>query len=100
LRKKIWRAGSNKQAEEEQNQLKEKQMLRAAKQLGNVRGLVAVPRLSQKSAEIQTLCKVDVAKTPWSQDPPLHNRWHPEIPAIATVDPGEHSGSSVFLSSS
>lgn len=37
----------------------------------------------------KTLLAVDVTKKPWEQDPPLHNRWHPDIPAVATVKPGE-----------
>eukprot|EP00416_Gambierdiscus_australes_P000827 CAMPEP_0171130534 /NCGR_PEP_ID=MMETSP0766_2-20121228/121076_1 /TAXON_ID=439317 /ORGANISM="Gambierdiscus australes, Strain CAWD 149" /LENGTH=440 /DNA_ID=CAMNT_0011593787 /DNA_START=3 /DNA_END=1325 /DNA_ORIENTATION=+ len=26
---------------------------------------------------------------PWEQDPPVHNRWHPEIPPVASVSPGD-----------
>ncbi|CAI0405580.1 unnamed protein product [Linum tenue] len=32
---------------------------------------------------------VDVKKQPWEQNPPLHNRWHPEIPPVAEVKAGE-----------
>mmetsp|Transcript_9020 Transcript_9020/g.20320 ORF Transcript_9020/g.20320 Transcript_9020/m.20320 type:complete len:117 (-) Transcript_9020:23-373(-) len=35
------------------------------------------------------LISVDVKKAPWEQSPPLHNRWHPDIPAVATVAEGE-----------
>jgi hypothetical protein len=28
---------------------------------------------------------VDISKKPWEQDKPLHNRWHPDIPAVAEV---------------
>ncbi|KAH8066102.1 formamidase [Aureococcus anophagefferens] len=38
-----------------------------------------------------TLISVDVSKPAWEQDPekPLHNRWHPDIPAVASVKEGE-----------
>ena len=32
---------------------------------------------------------VDVKKLPWEQDTPLHNRWHPDIPPVATVEEEE-----------
>ena len=32
---------------------------------------------------------IDVKKQPWQQKLPLHNRWHPEIPAVAEVGVGE-----------
>ena len=35
-----------------------------------------------------TLLTVDPKKNPWEQDTPLHNRWHPEIPPVASVKPG------------
>jgi len=37
----------------------------------------------------KTILAVDVKKCPWEQSPPLHNRWHPDIPPTATVNPGE-----------
>tara|TARA_B100000787_G_scaffold126901_1_gene96022 strand:+ start:67 stop:336 length:270 start_codon:yes stop_codon:yes gene_type:complete len=37
----------------------------------------------------KTLLGVDTKKLPWAQDVPLHNRWHPDIPAVATVAEGE-----------
>jgi len=37
----------------------------------------------------KTILAVDVKKCPWEQSPPLHNRWHPDIPPTATVSPGE-----------
>ncbi len=36
---------------------------------------------------METLIKVDLSATPESQDC-LHNRWHPDIPMVATVKPG------------
>ncbi|CAI0406327.1 unnamed protein product [Linum tenue] len=46
-----------------------------------------------KHAESLTLLMlvipVDVKKQPWEQNPPLHNRWHPEIPPVAEVKAGE-----------
>lgn len=32
---------------------------------------------------------VDPNKRPWEQTVPLHNRWHPEIPAVGEVQEGE-----------
>lgn len=32
---------------------------------------------------------VDPNKRPWEQTVPLHNRWHPEIPAVGAVQEGE-----------
>ncbi|MEM9882022.1 MAG: formamidase [Planctomycetota bacterium] len=36
---------------------------------------------------METLIKIDVSEKPESQDV-LHNRWHPDIPMVATVKPG------------
>lgn len=36
-----------------------------------------------------TLIKVDLRKRPKDQDILPHNRWHPDIPAVASVKPGE-----------
>ena len=36
----------------------------------------------------EVLIPVDVRKSPKKQPVPLHNRWHPDIPAVKTVDPG------------
>lgn len=33
-----------------------------------------------------TLIKVDLKKTPKDQPIPLHNRWHPDIPSVVTVE--------------
>lgn len=38
---------------------------------------------------VQTIISVDPKKLPWEQDTPLHNRWHPDIPSVASVKPGE-----------
>lgn len=32
---------------------------------------------------------VDLKKKAWQQKLPLHNRWHPEIPAVAEIKTGE-----------
>lgn len=37
---------------------------------------------------LETLIQVDTTKAPADQDGVLHNRWHPDIPMIATVKPG------------
>jgi formamidase len=37
----------------------------------------------------KTLFSIDLCKTPDDQPQPLHNRWHPEIPPVAEVSPGE-----------
>lgn len=37
----------------------------------------------------QTLINVDVTKSPKDQPTPLHNRWHPDIPAVVSVNPGD-----------
>lgn len=37
----------------------------------------------------KTIISVDVTKKPHEQPVPLHNRWHPDIPAVAMVEPGD-----------
>ncbi|MCE0722569.1 formamidase [Legionella resiliens] len=37
----------------------------------------------------KTIITVDLNKKPHEQPYPLHNRWHPDIPAVATVKPGD-----------
>lgn len=37
----------------------------------------------------KTLFKVDLTKPMDQQDMPGHNRWHPDIPAVVSVNPGE-----------
>ena len=37
----------------------------------------------------KTAISVDIKKMPWEQETPLHNRWHPEIPAVVTIEEGE-----------
>jgi formamidase len=37
----------------------------------------------------KTIIHVDVAKAPEQQPIPLHNRWHPEIPPVVSVKPGD-----------
>lgn len=36
----------------------------------------------------ETVFEVDLGKSMFDQDTPGHNRWHPDIPAVASVDPG------------
>lgn len=36
----------------------------------------------------ETLIPVDVTKGPKDQPVPLHNRWHPDIPPVVSVNPG------------
>lgn len=38
---------------------------------------------------VKTIINVDPKKLPWEQDTPVHNRWHPDIPPVATVKEGE-----------
>ena len=38
---------------------------------------------------VKSLLTVDPEKLPWEQSPPLHNRWHPSIPPVASVEEGE-----------
>lgn len=38
---------------------------------------------------MKTLVKLDLNKKPWEQDGQIHNRWHPDIPMIAMVKPGD-----------
>ncbi|CAN1343089.1 Putative formamidase C869.04 [Linum perenne] len=37
----------------------------------------------------RVVISVDVKKKPWMQNPPLHNRWHPDIPPVEQVTAGE-----------
>ena len=37
----------------------------------------------------ETLFKVDLTKSMDQQEMPGHNRWHPDIPAVASVNPGD-----------
>mmetsp|Transcript_14754 Transcript_14754/g.22763 ORF Transcript_14754/g.22763 Transcript_14754/m.22763 type:complete len:135 (-) Transcript_14754:20-424(-) len=38
---------------------------------------------------VKTIISVDPKKAPWEQETPLHNRWHPDIPPVASVAEGE-----------
>jgi len=38
---------------------------------------------------VKKLISVDTKKLPWEQETPVHNRWHPDIPAVATATEGE-----------
>ena len=40
------------------------------------------------NSEIKTLVKIDLSKSVFDQELPLHNRWHPDIPALVSVNPG------------
>ena len=35
-----------------------------------------------------TLIKVDLSKSPYTNDM-VHNRWHPDVPMVAKVKPGD-----------
>lgn len=43
----------------------------------------------QETTKGRVLLSVDLSKPPWEQDPPPHNRWHPKIPPVVSVRPGE-----------
>lgn len=47
------------------------------------------PAISYDFPRSKTSCAHDVKKKPWKQNPPLHNRWHPDIPSVAEVQVGE-----------
>ena len=36
----------------------------------------------------ETLIKVDLTKSPYENDM-IHNRWHPDVPIVAWVNPGD-----------
>ena len=36
----------------------------------------------------ETLIKIDLSETPYKNDM-IHNRWHPDVPMVATVKPGD-----------
>lgn len=38
---------------------------------------------------MKTVVKLDFSKKPWEQDGQIHNRWHPDLPMIAMVNPGD-----------
>ncbi len=38
---------------------------------------------------MKTIVKIDFSKKPWEQDGQIHNRWHPDIPMVAMVKPGD-----------
>lgn len=38
---------------------------------------------------MKTIVKLDLNKKPWEQEGQIHNRWHPDIPMIAMVKPGD-----------
>ena len=42
----------------------------------------------KNNPEIKTLFKIDLTKSVFDQALPLHNRWHPDIPAVVSVNPG------------
>ncbi len=35
----------------------------------------------------ETIVKVDLTESPYT-NPNIHNRWHPDVPIIAWVNPG------------
>jgi formamidase len=38
---------------------------------------------------METIIKIDVSKAPTEQDGVIHNRWHPDIPMVSMVKPGD-----------
>lgn len=38
---------------------------------------------------MKTVVKLDFSKKPWEQEGQIHNRWHPDLPMIAMVNPGD-----------
>jgi formamidase len=38
---------------------------------------------------MKTIVKIDFDKKPWEQDGQIHNRWHPDLPMVAMVKPGD-----------
>lgn len=38
---------------------------------------------------MKTVVKLDLDKKPWEQEGQIHNRWHPDLPMIAMVKPGD-----------
>lgn len=38
---------------------------------------------------MKTIVRLDLDKKPWEQDGQIHNRWHPDLPMIAMVKPGD-----------
>ena len=39
-----------------------------------------------QSTEIPTIFKINLNKSVYDQEKPLHNRWHPDVPSVASVD--------------
>jgi formamidase len=50
-------------------------------------GLVSTHPTKERTLP-DTLIKVDLSQSPYENDM-IHNRWHPEIPMVATVKPGD-----------
>jgi formamidase len=46
---------------------------------------------------VKTLITADPKLLPWEQVTPQHNRWHPDIPAVATVEEGKASVSKLIV---
>lgn len=42
----------------------------------------------RKSLMAENIFSIDQSKSMGEQEVPGHNRWHPDIPAVASVDPG------------
>jgi len=38
---------------------------------------------------MKTIVKLDLDKKPWEQEGQIHNRWHPDIPMVSMVKPGD-----------
>lgn len=56
-----------------------------------VKLICPIPHLKEAMNSIcpRLVVEVDLKKRPWEQNPPLHNRSHPEIPPVAEVRVGE-----------
>jgi formamidase len=38
---------------------------------------------------MKTVVKLDLSKKPWEQNGQIHNRWHPDLPMVEMVNPGD-----------
>ena len=44
----------------------------------------------------ETIIQIDLGKSPYDNDM-IHNRWHPDIPMVATVKPGDDGDGQLLL---
>ena len=70
-------------------------MVRGSVQLDSIMSLPAPPPLPPvlesptKPISIRTVCKVNTKLPADVQPTPVHNRWHPDVPSVASVKQGE-----------